>query len=395
MNFEEWEYHYSKLPKDYKEKQAYIARLEETFLAELKQNQKAHAWAKQYNTFKSKDEEEQLEQFFFYYAKAKAAVVNHSKIYLDELEQEHELKFRKETEDAFKSILQWKLFSLQCQWRAELIKIPDVQHAKQFEYWEEDLHFCPYMPDVTPQDIAHMQDYLRTHHVRHWEAIYDAQRYETVMRQVFDENEKYPNRWFRYMHKALGDASPLLLPDLRGAKEEKYIEIAEEAKRKEREAKGEKPYQPKPPTHKHMPYPHQFYYGFAEHFEDPWFAALLKYLDDRNTAERAKNIHDETQDVDMVILQNAGEPIYLEEGREWDDAILHASLVYKHDKIAEGLDVLYQEYLFFKETGIGGRKSERQIEPDGTDFWMLLCKRAEDKIMQGRRLLGEPEDWEF
>ena len=57
-------------------------------------------------------------------------------------------------------IQQKKLFDLQCRWRAGLWQHPAIQVVEQFEYWGRHPDRCPFLPPITPDELALYLDYL-------------------------------------------------------------------------------------------------------------------------------------------------------------------------------------------------------------------------------------------
>lgn len=57
-------------------------------------------------------------------------------------------------------IQQKKLFDLQCRWRAGLFQHPDLHVTDQFDYWGRHPDRCPFLPPITPEELALYLDYL-------------------------------------------------------------------------------------------------------------------------------------------------------------------------------------------------------------------------------------------
>ena len=75
-------------------------------------------------------------------------------------ESDNLLRFETEGAELMWQIQHKKLFDLECLWRAEQIKIAEVEQTWDFRYWEDHLERCPFLPPITEDEIDTYVDYL-------------------------------------------------------------------------------------------------------------------------------------------------------------------------------------------------------------------------------------------
>src|SRR6478752_3826989 len=63
--------------------------------------------------------------------------------------------------ECIESILNKKLFDLQCAWRSEKIKIEGVNFSYLFSLWESDIFRCPFIEPATQEDVELFIRFLR------------------------------------------------------------------------------------------------------------------------------------------------------------------------------------------------------------------------------------------
>ncbi|WP_345054982.1 hypothetical protein [Hymenobacter glaciei] len=169
------------------------------------------------------------------------------------------------------SIQQKKLFDLQCRWRAGLFQHPDIHVTDQFDYWGRHPERCPFLPAITPEEVALYLDYLnqpdcpegdwsryrRTplwqdyHHLRseHYpdelallppdshvftgseEAFDDEDEDEEEDKDDFDDDDEeedegpaYPS-WYRFYDQHHGTGHLRHLHNVRGLREQHYQQL--------------------------------------------------------------------------------------------------------------------------------------------------------------------------
>lgn len=101
MRYEDWQYHPSRLPKDLVEKENAIKQLTEQFARDLEQDPRVAEYLKPYDP-------KWAGKFIQDYAKSKAEAVRYSQYHIKAIEKERELRYREQTEEAYKAILSEK-----------------------------------------------------------------------------------------------------------------------------------------------------------------------------------------------------------------------------------------------------------------------------------------------
>ena len=311
---------------------------------------------------------------------------------MQEMEKGRELRYRAETEDVFKAILQKKLFNLKLLWRAEQITLPGIEILMDFYRWEREPGACPFIEPPTAAEIALMQRFLLTYDCdlgRHGRglSVFSFRDFEDG---EDNEAEDEMPEWFRYYDTYLGTAHLLLLPNIRGQKEEHYRELHFQEFRKELAEKEAANPRPPASTLPHLPFydlGHQ--YKLSKLVDDEIFQELFRYemeiTADKNQAEEAAGVYD-IEDI-VYQLDNIPDPPPVRGGLSWREALYYCYQDYLKKVVAEDLPLVWEEDKFYRETGIGARK---ELPPDDG-----LSDLVKDQILRGRELAGEPRDFNF
>lgn len=91
------------------------------------------------------------------------------------------------------------------------------------------------------------------------------------------------------------------------------------------------------------------------------------------------------------ILKQAGD-IELCYAGNWRESVLKTAANWEKEKIYEALPVAYKNYLNRLKMGIG---FENDLTEDNIKFYIDLINGYKDRILKGRALNGEPEDFNF
>ena len=116
---------------------------------ELRINPAYHLFFMNYN-------EKSVDAFIRNYARKKATYITKGPSYMKAQEQE-QLKYKVIAEEALWAIQQKKLFNLQCQWRAEQVRLKGIEHCAQFQLLSANIQYCPY---ITPLSKAEVNLYV-------------------------------------------------------------------------------------------------------------------------------------------------------------------------------------------------------------------------------------------
>jgi hypothetical protein len=339
------------------------------------------------------------ESFLMNYAERKAYLAEHYESYTEIPKYAKEIKFKDKTDGIFQFIRQKKLFNMQLQWRAEQITIKEVKMAYDFSFWGKHIETCPFIPAVTEDEISAMKEFLKNNYV--WDengfwSYYQYQDYRHLMEK--NEQDDFVNMpdWYKFYDTMMGTGFLLLLPDIRGRKEEYYIEISHEEERRKMEEKAKQ----NPPPANVISAPHIFaspgeMYSFAKLCEkDTYFVDLFEVW--KHACEPSKTAHrisDERIEQAIWMLQEAEIPVIMPGGLEWRDAILLCANQYQNAVISENLDVVLEEYQMFSELGISKGLSSDEIREEYNKFGLL--QYIAQSILRGRELCGEPMDFNF
>lgn len=298
-------------------------------------------------------------------------------------------------------IQQKKLFDLQCEWRAELVTVPGVNTSADFDTLGGRIENCAVIPPITPVELEIYLDWVRQ--ADYQEELQDNwgrfswQHYEDVKGQLDpetdEENEggfffEQVSEWYEFHNQRTGNGRLLRLPNLRGQKEERYLDAWRDHNHAEREAAPPAaPAAAPDPRPAHIPYDElQNLLGtFAQQFES---AALNRQRTSYETANPPSTWEDEELERVLIFLKDVDEPVPIAAGDDWRLALRQASYAFRKQKLLDSLPHAYEAYCQRQEWGIAQPAcSER--EPHSMATWYNKA------ILKGRKLLGEPKDFNF
>lgn len=384
MNFDHFKYNRASLPKDVNERQNFFTQLEQEFCEEIKNSETAREYFSNYRP-------DSIENFIKSYASRKVHLLQcyeyYSGIYHEK--ENSELDYYKKAEEILEVILQKKLFNLQLQWRAGQLVIDEIEIAYDFQFWEKHILACPFIPTINTKELEMMKEFLLSFYeddgidnfYTRWQD-YD----EITQKDEYGDLDNLPD-WYDFYDSRMGTRMLLLLPNLKGAKEDFYLGISRKPVEEARPSENS----PEP-----LPYLNGYgdsIFDFSKHFEkDKYFSALFKYYKYYEEKDRQSPNADELKEA-VKFLQTADRPIYLKSHLTWDKAILSAAKEYRNTRIVEALDFAYDEYLMMKELGLYKDKSPEEIKKEhDNDF---IVKLYHEKILEGRVLNGEPGDFNY
>ncbi len=387
VNFDDFIYNKARVPDNASEKTEFFKKLEQQFQDEIANSEVAKEYFNQFSP-------NSISGFISSYARQKASLAQ-SYEYYERLYNEKEtleLDFQNKAEEMLEIILQKKLFNMQLLWRAGKLNIEGIDIAYDFEFWGSNVASCPFVDPIEEHEVEILKDFLL--HSNDYDEMVDhsytsLQDYDTIMEK--DENglpEDMP-AWYDFYDMRMGTGALLILPDLKGAKEDYYMECGRKASQRDN-----------PPTTAAAPVdPRPYLYGFGEEQTkfvnacetDAHFVELFKYYDFVNN----KNYNRSEDDITLAIdtLLNADRPIYMSGHLLWDEAILEAANKYKATKIAEALDSAYEEYLLRRDLGISGNQTTAEIFANNHKD--TICQLYRKGILNGRKFCGEPENFNY
>lgn len=339
--------------------------------------------------------EQSVESFIRNYARKKAIYITKGPVYINIKEQE-DLKYKFMAEEALWSIQQKKLFNLQCQWRAEQIKLKGIDHTSQFMMLSANVQHCPYITPVSRAELDLYIKYLKSGTVGDFLWFDSWQDYEGFKADHLQQTSDDPDRdmlttripaWYSFYDYHMGTDVLMNLNDVRGEKEQKYRSMAR--KRQAEEIKKQNLLR----TIDNRPYINAFDTGAIEHF--------IKEFEDKKLLKFCRAVEgfnlrfDDNMEVEEALetLRCAGEAVPLNSSEDWREAVIEAAQRYELTQIASMLPIVFQEYHFRLENSINYEQTDFDKKRSESAF--QLCEMARKQILLGRLLSGESEDFNF
>jgi len=389
LNFEHFIFNKSTVPTNDTERREFYARLEEQFYTEINASEAARNYFAKYDPI-------HVDSFIKSYASRKAHLTQCYEYYFNAYHKKEiaELDFQKLAEKMIHLILQKKLFNMQLLWRAGKLEIEGVDICYDFQFWERFIITCPFIPPVTEFELDIMKDFLSDPGTTDESIELDMhtrQDYEWIIEKDSRGLTENMPEWYDFYDMRMGTSSLLLLPDIRGNKEEFYLELA----RNEQKRKNPSLYNSSA-TYNQQPMLMGFgkdLFEFSEVFEsDKYFKALFKY---NNYLSEKDRKYPNTDDINEAIelLFDADRPVYFSSHLNWDEAIMDAAKQYRNTKIFEALGFAWEEYRLMKELGISKFETPEEIRKRHKKDDIVQLYRT--KILEGRVLNGDPADFNY
>ena len=365
-----------------------------------------------------------IEHMLYNYGHIRLRYTKNAKYYADRAE-EMTMEYRKEAEKCLLLIQHKKLFNLQCLWRAGRIELEGIETTYDFYKWTQDLYHCPFLSEIaesevdlmirfmeeTPAELAepenffgydwHNYPYLKTCYCER-EEIELEEFYLTYFCAIMDDNGIPP--WYDFYDNFMGTTGLLALPDVKMPKESYYQQIYLKHKAEEKSKEAEQasiPPAPEPEMPERLPWMGTDYdtdeaiAEMVEEFETPENQKLYEnYVIVEQLSNDDQILKEEMQNV-LYKLEEAREPVPIEAHEDWRQAVIIAYRKFKAKKTIEAIPAAYQYYLMRIQTGLGFPTPEELGEPDY--FWKTPAYLIESKqeILEGRKLLGEPMDFNY
>lgn len=364
------------------EKEKNFGQLVAEIRTDLKNNEKYKPFFDRYNS-------RSIDSFIDSYAFKKASYLTYGQWYI-EREHEEVLKYRLIAEERLWEIQQKKLFNLQCMWRAEMIRLPEIESTYDFEYWEHTIESCSFISPITEEEFRLYREYVLSGHYDGWEwHMGNWQNYPAFKgdHNNEDDAEEIP-AWYQYYDDRMGTGSHLLLPDIRGEKEKFYVEIFQEDY-KRRAVQNEKASANL--NNDRRPYVSAYDRNVLEGFMSEFESAKLfdYYLAYEKNIERSS---DDDLELAIETLQEAEEEIPIEAHRSWRTAILNAAKKYEQKRVADALETVYRDYLSRLRLGIAFEVHEKESQVKWYEEYTGTMK---SHILLGRQLNGEEANFDF
>ncbi len=326
-----------------------------------------------------------VESFMDSYATYKKMWLDYGQMYIDR-NASAETQWIEEAAAHLKYILQKKLFDAQCLWRAEQATYEGVEICYDFQVWETNILNCPFLEPITEAEIELYQQFLNSNNV-YLEEMDDEdwQEYEDIKEAYAtdDGNRNFPE-WYDFHNGRTGAGVYMTLPDIRGAKEEGYRDLFFEKQRAEKAeewAEYERTRDKRPTLF--FSDKEQVRY-FVTTFEDARTRELYEAFEHSNRHAGDREELERT----IRFLLDTDELISIERHSDFREALREAAQRYRLRKISEHLPLAYEEYLMNRSLGLQGATDNRYRRDDLRELWG-------SSILAGRKLAGEPEDFDF
>jgi hypothetical protein len=368
----------AKKPKSEKQKQLELEKKKKQWLQAL---QNSEAVQNYLSGFHASSTEHFLKDYVF----KKSLWHRHVDFYTGYTEKE-QLECINTAFEHLKVILQKKLFDAQCLWRAEKITYPEVQICEDFLVWEHDILNCPFIEPVNQQDIELYANYLRQNNVDE-EVDYSEpwQDYEEI-KEAYNSNNANRNfpEWYDFHNGRTGNGVLMLLPDIRGEKEQFYLDLHFAQRRemtKEADEARENNWDRRPWIHSINEDTIRYFVTTFENKEE------LALYNEFAFANRHSNEEDILYEVTSELLK-ADEAVPVQAHHNWFEALQLALSAYRRKKIAEALPLALEQYQMNIQMGISFPKEKENDYTWLREAWF-------ENLMNGRKLNGEPEDLNF
>lgn len=217
---------------------------------------------------------------------------------------------------------------------------------------------------------------------------HDWQDYDEIKEAYHnsDANRDFPE-WYDFYNSRRGTSAYLILPDIRGEKEEFYRSIyikerdkqTEEEDKKREELRDKRPRVPSTYDKEHLTF-------FVNTFEDKQTQIHFKAF------ERNSEDGDEEEMGEIVrILLATGEYVPIQAHYDFREALRQAHDRYNAKKIAEFLPYALEQHRLSLSMGFSSDLDEIKQKRREDGIWKIY----QETIFGGRKLNGEPEDFNF
>jgi hypothetical protein len=279
--------------------------------------------------------------------------------------------FRACAERYYWIIAQKKLFNKQCLWRAGQVDLP-LEITADFSYWEHNIQNCAFIEDVTEDEIEAMIQYLEQAPYYHEdEEPEDWQEYSFFKDETTTgtgTNDDYPE-WYHFYDTRFSTSYLTLLPDLIGAREEKYIC----AWAISIHSKAQHIYNQKPSIHFNSERTEEFIQKI-----EPY--QILEYYRLYNKTQERIDFMWQLEKV-LELFKEEDDEVPIPEGK-FPDAIFRAFHMLKVSKLKLLLPEVHQSHMERKAMGISYEETYQAYHTE-------QAPEIKKQIEEGKRLLGE------
>jgi hypothetical protein len=350
-----------------------------TWRKEIEQNETIQDYFKSYN-------ERSVVSFVDSYINNKYLWYKYGDMY-KRMSDENQSQWIVMAHEHLEAILQKKLFDLQCLWRAEQLEIEGVKICFDFNIWENDIFNCPFLEPINKNDIELYQEYLLKNDTEfgRFSISEEWQNYEDIKNSYISDNgESEMPAWYEFHNLRTGNSKLLLLPDIRGEKEQFYSELYFKNKEQKIEIKEKQivieDLDKRLYLENHKKDVVSF---FVKTFETKEIQNKFHYYQEANESDNDNEYYEE---IFRDLLENK-EYIPISSHYDFKEALKLAYNNFCNKKLSDHLPIALEQYLFNIKMGFS-------VERDN-DFYIELRNTYTQRFMEGRVLNGEEHNLNF
>ena len=227
-------------------------------------------------------------------------------------------------------------------------------------------------------------DYLLSDDFYDFKMEYAYMSYKSIKENYIEYNVLPP--WFEYYDLRKGTGSLIRYPNIRGEKEEYYINIWQN----HNSSKSNTKTTVKVLTHDTRPFLNSHELSIIEEFIKKYEEGkVLEYF--RLYENELSKSNDEI-DQAIKILKESDETISIESNYNWKSAVMQAARKYEKKKLSEALHVAYNKYKYRLQVGIAQESLTHESNIQWIKEW---CDEVKKKITKARELVNEPANLNF
>ncbi|WP_147407453.1 hypothetical protein [Reichenbachiella sp. MSK19-1] len=280
-----------------------------------------------------------------------------------------------------REIQQKKLFDLCCRWQAgQVTDLPEIEITHDFVTVGGHVLDYSVLSDISEVDLDQYLDYYQSDEIDHREVYeMDYQQYQDIQEHYMEEGET-GIAYFDFHNTHTGNYTLLQQPPLRLEKELFYIKKSMESIHADHEEKMKNT----PPEKPYLSSCDEELIKFAERFKD---RKTSRFITDYSQWLK------ENPDLEIkyaldYLKWTSPEKVSIRAHDDWQESVLDAVDRHKRQKVIEILPTIYEEYLMKKQIGI-------RLTPESRKKEYNSAKWMKDLILKGRKLQGEPENFDF
>jgi hypothetical protein len=323
--------------------------------------------------------EESVKSFIETYASYKASLQQNGNPHKENARMERE-RMEKLAIKCLAEIQHKKLFDLECQWRANRIKLPRVEISEDFNVLAENILQADVPEQITFYDIEFYQQYLVSPEadLYHVGPLYP---YFGTVKDAFENDDNDHEGaipiYFKYHMQKTGSDSYLRLTDIRGKKEGFYEKLFYQNQKKKNTPQPvtEKPLKPSLSTMD------EEIARVAAQFDSKKLARFIRNFNESNSNSFVK------VDFAFLYLSQQTETIPIESGDNWRESLYIAYKRHEYKCLSAILPQVWEEYLMKKKMNVAF-ESDQQM-------WQKRREMTAKRILEGRLLNGEPANFDF